>query len=321
MSPQEIEKKIEQMIRVTPQQVTVAKIFLSKNFYPDPVFGIEKLLEAMQVATPEEICVHQSVDTDAMVKQAAEAISWKLAGCEAVWGLISSNLLIPYMARFRSPDLNLRYTTAMKGRGGHTTALSLNHLTCPVPATVRCPFSSSTVQNQPLRDPDLFLQELEIPNLHKEVEEALREAVRCFHHELYLACLTMLGRSSEGAWIELGLKLANAVERKSVKEAEKIRKMQQDVFTGVGKKIMRTLHTYEQSDLDDLRRESGVTLQDLRNSVVWADVVRDSRNSIHYGAKPAMPNSYEKVSALLIGAVPHLRILYRIYNAVDLVVT
>ena len=95
MNPQEIEKKIEKMIRVTPQQVTMAKIFLSKNFYSSPVQGIEKLLEAMQVPTPEEICVHQSVDTDAMVKQAAEAISWKLAGCEAVWGLISSNVSHP----------------------------------------------------------------------------------------------------------------------------------------------------------------------------------------------------------------------------------
>jgi hypothetical protein len=180
--------------------------------------------------------------------------------------------------------------------------------------------SRSTQQNQPLSNPDLFLHELNIPNLHKEVEEALCEAVRCFRHELYLACLAMLGRSSEGAWIELGLKLAKAVERHSLKDAEKIRKTQQNVFEGVGKKITKTVQAYERIDLEDLRKQSGVTLQDLRNSVVWADVVRDSRNSVHYGAKLAMSNSYEKVAALLIGAVPHLRILYRIHDAVDVVV-
>jgi len=64
-----------------------------------------------------------------------------------------------------------------------------------------------------------------------------------------------------------------------------------------------------------------VTLQDLRNSVIWADAVRDSRNSVHYGATPAMPNSYEKVAALLISAVPYLRILYRIHDAVDTLVS
>ena len=173
MRPEEIDKKIEQMIRVTPQQVTIAKKFLSENFYSSPVDGIEKLLEAIRVPTPKEICVHQSADTEATIKQAAEAISWRLAGCEAIWGLVSSNLLIPDMARFSAPDLNLSCTTSIKGTGGHTGGLSLNHLTCRVPFMVRRPFSSSTVKEQALRDPDLFLRDLDIANLHSDVEEAL----------------------------------------------------------------------------------------------------------------------------------------------------
>jgi len=31
------------------------------------------------------------------------------------------------------------------------------------------------------------------------------------------------------------------------------------------------------------------------------DVVRDSRNAVHYGADPAMGNTYEKVASLLMG--------------------
>jgi hypothetical protein len=316
MTAQEIEKKIADMIRVTPQQVVLAKAFLSRNFYQDPVASIERLLATMQVKMPDAISVHSSADTESMIKQAAEAISWKLAGCEAIWGLISSNLLIPDARQWKSPDLNLRYTTSVDGRGPHTWGLSLGHLALPVPHVVRLPYSRRVKQNQALCDPDLFLHELNIPNLHTEIEEALREAVRCFHHELYLACLTMLGRASEGAWIELGLKLAIAVERTSSKEAEKIRDKQKDSYVGIGKKITEILRIYERSDLEAVRKKSGVTLQDLKNSVIWADTVRDSRNSVHYGATPALPNSYEKVAALLTSAVPHVRLLYQIYNAV-----
>ena len=45
----------------------------------------------------------------------------------------------------------------------------------------------------------------------------------------------MLGRSSEGAWIELGIRLADAVERESTKEAAKIRQAQQDIFIRIRK--------------------------------------------------------------------------------------
>ena len=52
--------------------------------------------------------------------------------------------------------------------------------------------------------------------------------------------------------------------------------------------------------------------QDLNNVIVWADAVRESRNSVHYGAEPSMPNTYEKIAALFISSVSHLRLLYRI---------
>jgi hypothetical protein len=51
--------------------------------------------------------------------------------------------------------------------------------------------------------------------------------------------------------------------------------------------------------------------------MLWADAVRESRNSVHYGAEPSMPNTYEKIATLLIGGVPHLRLLYKIRAAVN----
>jgi hypothetical protein len=50
---------------------------------------------------------------------------------------------------------------------------------------------------------------------------------------------------------------------------------------------------------------------------VWSDAVRDSRNTIHFGVAPTTPNTYEKVAALLLGAVPNVRVLYQVKNAAD----
>jgi hypothetical protein len=87
------------------------------------------------------------------------------------------------------------------------------------------------------------------------------------------------------------------------------------VLLGIGKKIQIVLDLYShQAVFGEIRKTSGVRLQELKNCVVWADCVRDSRNSIHYGAEPPMSNSYEKVASLMIGAVPHIRLLVALTN-------
>ena len=54
----------------------------------------------------------------------------------------------------------------------------------------------------------------------------------------------------------------------------------------------------------------------LKNGrTIWADQVRDSRNVLHYQSQPAMANTYEKVAALLIGAVPYMRTIYTVLEA------
>jgi hypothetical protein len=168
-----------------------------------------------------------------------------------------------------------------------------------------------------LSDPDLFLHEMNIPGIHEEVEASLRDAVRCFRSEIYLGCLALLGKASEGAWVELGLKLAAAMSVGHAGEGEKAKSKLQDPNVGIGRKITETLRLYERSDVfKDVQKTSGITIQDLRTAVIWADGVRESRNSVHYGVRPAMQNTYEKVAALLIGAVPHLRMLYDIDKAI-----
>ena len=87
--------QLKSKIRVTHQQVVLAKGFMIQNFSPDTSVMIDRLLKSVDVALPPNIILHKSVDTVSMIEKAAEAVSWTLAGCEAIWGLISSNQLIP----------------------------------------------------------------------------------------------------------------------------------------------------------------------------------------------------------------------------------
>ncbi len=308
-------KLLESQIRVTPQQVTIAKGHIINHFNPDTSEVILSFLKSVEAAAPENLVIHLTVDTEGNIRSVAQIISWTLAGCEAIWGLISSGLLIPASSNLRSLLPHVGYTTVVQGSGS-SGGLNLDHLSLPVPTQILLPPSISKGERQILTDPDLFLHSLEIPNIDKEVEDSLRESVRCFKHELFLACLAMLGRASEGAWIELGLTLC-AISSTAPINTKKIQEKLEDPFVGIGKKILETAQLYQRADIfDNLHKTCGVKPQDLNNVIVWADAVRESRNSVHYGAEPSMPNTYEKIAALLIGGVPHLRLLYRIRAAV-----
>jgi len=316
-------KSIENQINVTSQQVTFAKAYILQHFNEETPRMIQEFLKAMEATMPDEIIIHPNVDTDGMVKNTAKSISWTLACCEAIWQLIHANLLIPATSGSHRPNPPLKWTTILPNgpRSGEFSNWNLEYLFFSVPGRVLRPHSLSSQTYQPLSDPDLFLHTLDIHGLHDEVEKSLREAVHCFRHELYLACLTMLGRASEGAWIELGLKLVDTVPQESQVKAQSVKEKLEDSFVSISKKIMETLKLYEHKDIfAKIYKESGVNLQDLRNAVIWSDSVRESRNSIHYGVEPSMPNTYEKVAALLISAVPHLRLIYRIIQATNSIV-
>jgi hypothetical protein len=313
MDEAQVSTLLEEQVRVTSQQVTIAKGYIINHFNSDTSTVIRDFLKSVEAAPFENLIVHLTLDTEQSIKAVAQTLSWTLAGCEAIWGLISSGFLLPASSNLRSPvPTSVIYTTVIQG-SGTTGGLSLDRFSLLVPALICLPPSISRGERQLLTDPDLFLHSLEIANLDKEVEESLRESVRCFKHELFLACLTMLGRASEGAWIELGLALCAEAPTTASINIKKIKEKLEDPFVGIGKKINETAQLYQRSDVfDKLHNECGVKPQDLNNVIVWADAVRESRNSVHYGAEPSMPNTYDKLAALLIGCVPHLRLLYKI---------
>ena len=198
-------------------------------------------------------------------------------------------------------------------RQGRGSSWSFQNLKVAYPSYVTVPLSSQS-HEQILTNPDLFLHNLDVPNMPDSVKEALLEAVSCFRHELYTASVVMLGKASEEAWIYVGVALYEALTGDQTTKIEALTSPQ----TGIYKALRTVAKLYEHPALEDVRRDSGVKslrLKNLNDALMWSDVVRDSRNVVHAGNSPSTPNTYEKVAALLLGAVPRMRELYRVLDA------
>lgn len=293
--------------------VTYAKAYFVENFQNDSKNLINDLLHNVEAIMPTQIVIHPSVNTEEMISHAAKSISWRMAGCEAIWGLISNNCFIPASDSHFTENTSISWTTVVPGSGGNSSGWDFDQFYIPVPSKVLMRPSGINSSEQPLSDPDLYLHELGVEGLSADVESSLRESVHCFRHEIFLGCLALLGRASEGAWIELGKAMAEMIPDGSPVRGDKLKESMEDQFLGIGKKINLVLKAYEQRDVfRNIYEASGYKPVELKSCVVWSDAVRESRNSIHYGAEPAMSNSYEKVAALLIGAVPNLKMIYSI---------
>lgn len=312
MSPDQAEKYLINQVDVTNQMVTYAKAYCLKNYQPQTELLIESLLVNVDAKKPGKVVIHDSVNTEEQLSKAAKHISWRLAGREAIWGLISNNCFIPGSSDYDNGDVNIDWTTVVPGSGGSSSGWRFDRFVLPVPRKIFLRPSGISEAEQPLSDPDLYMHELAIDGLNDDIVASLREAVLCFKNELFLGCLALLGRAAEGGWIELGQAMAKA----SSANGDKLKECVEDQFTGIGKKISEVLKAYERKDIfGDVYKSSGYKASDLKSCVVWGEAVRESRNSIHYGAEPSMSNSYEKVSALLIGTVPNLKVIYSIIKA------
>lgn len=129
----------------------------------------------------------------------------------------------------------------------------------------------------------------------------------------------MLGKAVEGAWIELGFSLANIVAAADPKFDRDRFDTALKGFDGVPKKIESVvrLFTDRQDLFKELSKNSQVSLIMLREAQIWSDVIRDSRNAIHFGVEPRTPNTYEKTSTLLYSAITHLGSIYTLKKFAD----
>ncbi len=295
---------IEGRVEVTRQKVAVSKSFILKNFEPGMDQLFSKFINSFSITILKKIPIH-TINEDDLVK-IADGLSWQLAFCEAVWGLISSGICIPREFAQTRLIKSLEYDD-----GRYAGGLSDLGTEMEVPSRLTLLYSQ---RNQKFfTDGDLFLQGLGIPSLHKAVEESLRESIGCFRHELFLASAVMLGRALEGTWIETGLSLSTAIESTNRPAADKLRALLVDPFVGAATKMKKVLDTYRSMDLPRILNLS-IKTAEMESLYIWSDVVRRARNEIHYGVTTGGGDPYEKVAALLLGTGPNLRQLYKIID-------
>ena len=319
---QQIFDQINTEISVTRPQVIAAKEFILKEAKEDKVVStgdcLQRFLGSIDSIPPKEVVIHPSVDTSQMIRLATLSISWQLAFSEAVWSLVHSSLLLPLSPSVYVEEPHISWTTVVPGSGGQSGGWRFPDWKYSLPERLRVAPSVQKDSEEFLVDPDLYLENLGIDSLHSDVSEALKDAIRCFRVELFTPCLAMLAKATEGAWVELGLALTKTIPDSQHERVKKYSESVMSEYSSIAKKIKTVLELYEKQDLfGDLSKQTNVKLEDLRNAAIWADCVRESRNVVHYGAKPSMPNNFEKIATLLLGAPSHFKLVYRLIGAAN----
>lgn len=317
MTPDQAEKALHAAISVTPQKVTLAKAILRDLILAQEQTYCDELVKTVVVKNGgtwplPTMVIHPSVDCQGNVKQIAESLSWRIAGLEALWSLIYSGFAFPQgVSEERAQTVHLTTVVPASGGSGMTTCFRVD-TGLPVPHQIHAAPSARYQEGQILSDPHLYVHGFGLVNIHPQIESSLRDAVRCFRAELYTPAIAMLGRASEGAWLEVGKSLLRVVPEQDSKQFSKKREALEDPTLGPMKKAEAVQQMYEHTLFGHLVKGSGVRVPEMRQVAQWSDSVRDSRNTIHFEVEPAVPNTYEKVLGLLVGAVPNIQTLYRV---------
>ncbi|MHA6261507.1 hypothetical protein ACXYMX_16730 [Sporosarcina sp. CAU 1771] len=307
-----VEERIRKSINVNRHKVIIAKSFLMN--YESEVIETLNVLEEFTVSQgfpkPKEIVIHQSVDIDEQVIKTSKYIAYKIAFLESVMELIHSNLLISLDTNSSAPDGRIGWTTVIPGQGGTSSGWNFADLGFPIPNRVR-KSRNNTSTNFTLFEPDLFIEHLDIKNADAEIIEALNDSIDCFKQGLYRPSLAMLGKAVEGAWIELGISLYKYVISQGIskdKNEKHINSLKGQISFVKKVELVTNLYTIHHKDwLDFISTETDVKTFELREAQSWTDLVRESRNAIHFGVKPSVENNYEKNSMMLLASVKYFK--------------
>ncbi len=310
-------EEIAAYICVNSHKVTLAKRFILNQ--QENILVSEKILNDFlkkeNQELPKTIINHKDYPLKPQLQSLADYLSFKIAFCEAIYELININHFIP-CGSFDSIKDHIQETTDV-GNGGSTAGISLDEFVIPVPSKLIKPFSKRC-QECLLYDSDMYCNEMKIENADKEVVLAIKESVKCFKHLLFQPAIMMLGRALEGAWIEMGLSLIRFYKcnlKSEDREKLENKLLGLDSFSW---KVNEIVKLAEKKDVyKEIYDESCLSLMDIREAQIYTQIFLESRNIIHYGAKISLPNTYEKVSMLLIGATRYFPILYRIKKTID----
>lgn len=309
----DIKNKIISSIKVTNHHVALAKGFLINcvsDSRIDTKTKMHEFVEQQGYTKPAEIVIDEAFPSESQVEKVAGFLIFSIAFCEAVNALIYGGYFLAIDRWEKIIDTHIEWS-----RRGYRGGLKFEEFSFPVPEQILKAFSKREDKTV-FDDPDVFILEMGIPNAHSDVTEALKDTIKCFRNDLFHPSITMLSKALEGAWIEVGISLTKMVADKKADADKFIVKLKaSDSFAW---KINEVVKLYEKQDwFKPIKIASGIDLNMLREAQNWSDIVRDSRNAIHFGVEPSTPNTYEKASILLLAAMKHLRVLYKLKEHSD----
>jgi hypothetical protein len=311
MTSDEARRFVVDNVVVRRQHLMLMKGLLLEHYNDDPTVMLDAAIKRIGASNPSDVVLHPTVDPVPVLRQFAEWISWQIAGYEALWGLVHSNVLLTVTAGMTTLHPSIQWTTVVPGSGGERGGWDFPEFKISIPNWLTR--SRASTVPQVLCDPDLFLQELNIPDLHSEVADALREAVFCFGAELHTAAIVMLGKASEGTWIEMGLALASKLSDEEADKRQKLRQEWSGPDVGFAKKMRDIMKFYEsrQGMFKHVGTAANVRLDDLRMAMIWSDSLRDARNLVHHNVATNINPTFEMVSTLFLAALTNLKALHR----------
>jgi hypothetical protein len=251
---------------------------------------------------------------------ASESMSGRVASAEAIWSLIHHGFLVP-MAQPQGQAPTLSWTTVVTGSGGESSSWTFDSFFLPYPACVKRAPSLQGASNQLLAERDLYLSTISVQNMHRDISDAFREAVKCFRYELFTSAITMLGKASEGAWLELGGSLITAVPQDQEHKFRKQKARLEDPMEGTFNKIKAVITVYEQQDVfEAIARASGIRLEELGTGAVCLHLASDfCARFWHSAGMPTRPSKkksldFSQIALEVVEAATHTPLIQKPTN-------
>jgi hypothetical protein len=313
LDDEQIYKKILDSVTVSSHMIALAKSFLlnENNFFIETNQKCKEFVEKQNYSLPKQFVFNTEEEIESQIKNIIGYFSYSIAFCESVHALIHEGFFLPRSSNSISFDRSISWTT-----GRNSSGWSFKEFYMHMPVDLVRTISTRINVNNIISDPDIYILDLGIDNAHNEVNDALRDSIKCFKNDLYHPSIIMLCKAVEGAWIELGISLTESVrDRKQDAEHFIERLIGQE---SIAWKVNEIVKLYERQDwFKQIKKDSRIDLNLIREGQNWTDLLRDARNAIHYGVQPSTPNTYDKASILLLGAIKHLRTIYQLKRTLD----
>jgi hypothetical protein len=316
---EDVETEITAAVAPTRYLIALAKIFLrARASARQDQNGIDvrpllaEFANEQGAHLPETVWVADDAPTDDLAAATARHLSAVISAAQALLELTQTGEFVP-LGNYEARQHHVNYSSAYHG-GGTSGGWRFESLSYAAPPRVLVPAYWTKLHTDPVTDPDIYALEAGLAIADPEVNESAREAVSCLRAELYMAAVVMLGKVMEGAWIELGITLADRAPDTNRGDALRARLMADD--EGIASKIAAVRETYARSDwYRALWRKCDIRPPVLDSVVVWSDVLREARNGIHFGVRPSFANAPEKVGILFLDGAQNLRRIYAIVEA------